>query len=92
MRDYLITSLVAAFVSADSKDFPRDDLFHADCHLKGQIQFIYCADVYPMVLEEIQSWNDSTVAPAGGKYDIVEQYRNEYDDMDYIWTTRLDKD
>ena len=45
-----------------------------------------------MVLEEIQSWNDAKVAPAGGKYYIVEQYRNEYDDQDYIWTTRLNKD
>ena len=81
MKTFILSSLVAAIVVADKKDFPRSDLFHANCHLKGQISMIYCADVYPMVLKEIQSWqDDETLTPAGGKWDIVEQYRNEGDD------------
>ena len=92
MKTSILSSLVAAIAVADKKDFPRSDLFHADCKLKGQIQLIYCDEVFPMVLQEIQTWGDQTRTPSGGVFDIVETERDQYDDQDYIWSTRLSVD
>ena len=92
MKTSILSSLIAAIAVADKKDFPSSDLFHADCHLKSQIQLIYCDEVYPMVLKEIQTWGDATLTPAGGLFDIVETQRDKYDDQDYIWSTRRSVD
>ncbi len=81
-----IIATLAAFVAADKSDFPKDDAFHADCHVSAQFDGVSCDSVYALVDNEIRRWGSPSTSPAQGVYNIYEESND-----DYIWSTRLTK-
>jgi len=79
-------ALLAAVAFADKSKFPKDDAFHADCHLSATFDGVSCDTLYALVDAEIRSWGSSTTSPAQGVYTIKEEAND-----DYIWSTRLTK-
>ena len=79
-------ALLATFALADKKKFPRDDSFHADCHVSAQFDNLTCSEVYHLVDTEIRQWGSSETSPSGGIYNVKEESEN-----DYIWSTRKTK-
>ena len=77
---------IAALAAADKSKFPRDDSFHADCHVSAQFDSISCENLWALVDAEIREWGTDTTSPAGGIYNIKEEAVN-----DYIWSTRQTK-
>ena len=85
MKSFVCATL-AAIAVADKSKFPRDDSFHADCHVSATFDSKTCDEVYTAMDAEIRAWNSSTTSPAGGLYKLKEEA-----DSDYIWSTRLTK-
>ena len=83
MKSFVCASL-AALAMADKSDFPRDDSFHADCHVNAQFDGVACDSLWALVDAEIRAWNSDQTSPAGGVYTLKEEAVN-----DYIWSTRL---
>ena len=81
-----IAATLAALAVADKSKFPRDDSFHADCHVSAQFDSISCENLYALFDAEIRAWGSSTTSPAQGIYNLKEETVN-----DYIWSTRLTK-
>ena len=78
-------AFLAAFALATKKDFPRDDSFHADCHVSATFDGVTCDSLYASTDAEIRSWDSSTTSPSGGIYMVKEeQSQNDV----YIWSTR----
>ena len=77
---------LTALALADKKKFPRDDAFHADCHVTAQFDGVACEDLYKTVDNEIRSWGTDEASPSQGVYNLKEENEN-----DYIWSTRLTK-
>ena len=84
MKSFVCATL-AAFAVASKKKFPRDDAFHADCHVSAVFTKT-CDEVYTAMDSEIRAWNSATTSPAAGIYSVKEQA-----DKDYIWSTRQTK-
>ena len=85
MKTFACAAL-AALAVADKKKFPRDDAFHADCHVTAQFDGISCDNLYALVDNEIRSWGSAETSPAAGIYNLKEETLN-----DYIWSQRLTK-
>ena len=85
MKSFVCATL-AALAVADKSSFPKDDAFHANCHVSAQFDSLSCAALFAKVDAEIRAWNDPTASPAGGKYTLKEELAT-----DYIWSTRLTK-
>ena len=81
-----IAASLAALAVADKAKFPRDDSFHADCHVNAQFDGVSCDSVYALVDANIRSWGSATTSPAAGIYNIKEEAND-----DYIWSTRKTK-
>ena len=81
-----ITATLAAIAIASKSDFPKDDAFHADCHLSAQFDGVSCDSLYALMDAEIRAWDVSTQSPAQGTYSLKEESND-----DYIWSTRLTK-
>ena len=77
---------LASMAAAEKSKFPRDDAFHADCHVSAQFDGISCENLFALVDNEIRAWNSDTTSPAQGVYTLKEENLN-----DYIWSTRLTK-
>ena len=77
---------LAALAVADKSKFPKDDAFHADCHLTAFFEGKTCDMVYSNIETEIKAWNSDTTSPAAGVYTLKESLEG-----DYIWSTRLTK-
>ena len=85
MKAFACATLATAALAAKS-DFPKDDAFHADCHVNAQFNGTQCADLFTAIDKEIRAWNSDTTSPAQGVYTLKEESAN-----DYIWSTRLTK-
>ena len=79
-------ALLAAVAVASKSNFPKDDAFHADCHVTATFDGISCDSLYALVDNEIRSWGSDTTSPAQGVYTLKEEATD-----DYIWSTRLTK-
>ena len=79
-------AVLASFASAAKSDFPRDDSFHADCHVTANFDGVSCDTLYALVDNEIRSWGTAETSPAQGVYSLKEESND-----DYIWSTRLTK-
>ena len=84
MKTFACAALAAISV-ADQADFPRDDAFHADCHVNAVFQ-ASCDQVYSKMDTNIRSYDTDTTSPSQGVYTLKEESQN-----DYIWSTRLTK-
>ena len=84
MKTFACAAL-AAISMADQADFPRDDAFHADCHVNAVFQ-ASCDQVYSKMDTNIRSYDADTTSPSQGVYTLKEESQN-----DYIWSTRLTK-
>ena len=82
---FIIASL-AAFAVADQSDFPKDDAFHADCHVTAQFDGMSCDSIYALVDNEIRRWDSASTSPAQGVYSLYEEQVDSY-----IWSKRLTK-
>ena len=80
MKSFVCATLVAVAM-ASKKKFPRDDAFHADCHVSAQFDSVTCDDLYVSLDKEIRAWDSATTSPAGGLYNVKEE-----EDTDYIWS------
>ena len=78
-----VCAILAAVTLADKGSFPRDDHFHADCHVNAQFDGTACESVYALIDANVRSWDSDTTSPAAGIYGLKEETVN-----DYIWTTR----
>ena len=76
---------LAVISLADQADFPKDDSFHADCHVSAVFQAT-CDQVYLKMDANIRSYNKDSTSPSKGVYTLKEESPN-----DYIWSTRLTK-
>ena len=85
MKSFVCVTLAAVAFAAKS-DFPKDDMFHADCHVTAQFDSMSCADLYQGIDKEIRAWNSDTTSPSQGVYTLKEE-----NDTEYIWSTRLTK-
>uniref|UniRef100_A0A7S3I0M7 Uncharacterized protein n=2 Tax=Choreotrichia TaxID=141411 RepID=A0A7S3I0M7_9SPIT len=85
MKSFAFAGLTALAL-ADKGSFPRDDSFHADCHVSAQFDGVSCDSLYALMDAEIRSWNSDTTSPAQGVYNLKEESVD-----DYIWSTRLTK-
>ena len=81
-----VCSAFAALALADKSDFPRDDAFHADCHVSAQFDGLSCENLWALIDAEIRRWDSDTTSPSQGVYNIKEESLN-----DYVWSTRLTK-
>ena len=81
-----VCAAIAALATASKSKFPRDDAFHADCHVSAQFDNISCDNLYALVDAEIREWGSAETSPAAGIYNIKEEAVN-----DYIWSTRKTK-
>lgn len=70
----------------DVDTFPKDDSFHADCHVSATFDGVSCDSLYALIDNEIRSWGSSTTSPAGGSYSLYEEESDVY-----VWSTRLTK-
>ena len=82
-----VIATLAALAVADQSDFPKDDSFHADCHVSAQFDGMSCDSVYTLVDAEVRRWGSSTTSPAGGEYQLYEESSDSY-----LWSKRLTKD
>ena len=85
MRSFALATF-AAIASAAASDFPKDDAFHADCHVSATFDSLSCDSLYAIIDAEIRAWGSSTTSPAGGIYNIYEEQVDQY-----VWSTRLTK-
>ena len=83
MYKSIILAAVAlvASVSADIRDFPSFDSFHANCALQATYGGQQCSDVYSSMKSVLVSWEQGD--PGKGLYAIKEEKDNTY-----FWTTR----
>ena len=84
MKSFAISCLFASVAFAAKSKFPRDDAFHADCHVNAQFDGATCDDLFAKVDAEIKAWGSESTSPAGGEYSLKEETA-----VDYIWSTRL---
>ena len=84
---FLASAALAAIAAADKSKFPKDDSFHADCHVNANINGFSCDNLYALIDNEIRSWGSSTTSPAGGVYQMYEEQNDVY-----IWSKRLTRD
>ena len=87
MKAFACSTTLAAIALASKSQFPKDDAFHADCHVNAQFDGKACADLFTAFDSEMRIWNDPTKSPAGGSYSVKEETA-----VDYIWATRLTRD
>ena len=78
---------LAAVAIASEADFPKDDAFHADCHVTASFPAMSCDSLYALVDNEVRSWDSATKSPAGGVYEMYEEQNDVY-----VWSTRTTKD
>ena len=83
MRAFAILATVAV---AAQKNFPKDDAFHADCHVSATFDGVSCDTLYALTDAEIRSWDSDTKSPSAGVYTLKEESNDVY-----IWSTRLTK-
>ena len=86
MNSFAYATLAAVALGAAS-DFPKDDSFHADCHVNANINGFSCDNLYALIDNEIRSWDSATTSPAGGVYQMYEEQNDVY-----IWSKRLTRD
>ena len=79
-------ALLAAVAVAAESDFPKDDSFHADCHVTAAFEATSCDTLYALTDAEVRSWGSDTQSPAQGTYELVEEQNDVY-----VWSTRLTK-
>ena len=84
MKTFACAAL-AAISMASKEGFPKDDAFHADCHVNAVFQ-ASCDQVYSKMDSDIRSYNTDETSPSQGVYTLKEESENEY-----IWSTRLTK-
>ena len=84
MKTFACAAL-AAISMASKSGFPKDDAFHADCHVSAVFQ-ASCDQVYKTMDANIRSYDSDTTSPSQGVYTLKEESSN-----DYIWSTRLTK-
>ena len=77
-------AVLATLAAASKSNFPRDDAFHARCHVTAQFDGMTCDQLYTAVDKEIRAWNSDQTSPSGGVYTLKEEAGS-----DYIWSTRL---
>ena len=77
MKPILLTTLFF-LISGKSSDFPKFDLFHANCEMSTTITGS-CDDVWKALSTTIKTMAD----PAQGTYKLKEESTS-----DYVWTTR----
>ena len=87
MRSFAIGAVFAAVASAAASDFPKDDAFHADCHVTATFDGIACDSLYALIDAEIRRWDSAETSPAGGVYNLKEEAIDQY-----VWSTRLTRD
>ena len=83
MKSFAFLAVVAV---ADKSKFPKDDAFHADCHVSATFDGVSCDTLYTLIDAEIRRWNSDTTSPSQGVYTLKEEAND-----DYIWSTRLTK-
>ena len=72
MKSFAVSSVLAAITFASKKHFPRDDAFHADCHVSAEFDLMSCDSLYALMDNEIRSWDTSAKSPSGGLYAVKE--------------------
>ena len=85
-----VCAALASLTFADKSDFPKDDLFHADCHVSATFYGMPCGTLLNTMDAVLHSWGDDTRSPAGGVYTVKETGTNIYPDY-WLWSTRLTK-
>ena len=86
MRSFALATF-AAVASASAADFPKDDAFHADCHVSATFDGVSCDSLYALIDAEVRAWGSSTTSPAGGEYQLKEEQVDQY-----VWSQRLTRD
>ena len=75
-------ALIVAVATAADHDFPRDNPFHASCHLKTELDFTYCHEA-KLRVEDLIKENVDTESEYAGEMSLHSE------GSDWIWSQRL---